>query len=518
MNHANRCSCGAGAVVMAIAVVSGCKVGPEYRTPDSQVASQYRHAGSGAVESATPAAAKWWTVFDDPALNHLVEMAYRQNPTLQSAAARVLQAQARGGVARGLLLPQEQIAFGDYSVARASKNAPNGAGGDRTTEQWQLGAAASWEMDLWGKYRRGIESTDAAVLASIADYDDVLVTLISDVAAQYLTIRTLQERLDVTRVNVELQKQGLDVAENRFQGGTATELDRLQATALLRNTQSNVPEIEAAIAQAEDRLCVLLGVPPTDLTAILGPARPIPAAPPSVAVGIPADLLRRRPDVRRVEHQLAAQSARIGIAKSDLYPSLSLVGDVRLVSEDLGNLFEGDSVQAFAGPTFRWNVLNYGRIENSVRIEDARFQEFVGAYEATVLRAQGEVETAIAGYLGAQQKALLLTDSVTAAQRAVQVADTQYRGGIADYIRVLNAQQFLQSEQDRLVTTRGAVALNLVSIYRSLGGGWDLRGNRLPLDEKIQAQMRKRTNWGNYLPVSAETRPGGESMNRHSVE
>jgi NodT family efflux transporter outer membrane factor (OMF) lipoprotein len=505
MNTIN-CFRPAYAVVALNVLMSGCMVGPNYKTPPAPVAPEYTDPGSDSVKRETADLAEWWKVFSDPVLDQLVQTAYRQNPTLQAAAVRILEAQARRGIAVGLLFPQQQTAFGDYTRNQLSRNQANVPGGiDRSFDNWEIGAAAAWELDIWGRFRRGIESTDAEVLASVANYDDVLVTLVSDVATEYLSIRILQERLAVATANVEVQRRGLDIANTKFTGGTATELDRTQATALLRDTEALIPDLESAIAQAQSRLCVLLGIAPTDLSERLGAQKTIPVAPASVAVGIPADLLRRRPDIRRAERELASQSARIGIAKADLFPSFSLSGDIRLTSENFGDLFNGDSVQAFGGPSFRWAILNYGRIENSVRIEDARFQQLIGQYENSVLRAQGEVESAIYGYLGAQRQIGLLADSVTAAQRAVQVAETQYQGGVADYTRVLNTQGFLQQEQDRLVSTRGAVALNLVSLYRALGGGWEVRGDRVEIDQRIQDQMRQRTDWNNMLPPSAES-------------
>jgi NodT family efflux transporter outer membrane factor (OMF) lipoprotein len=489
------------AVAVALSCFSpGCMVGPNYQPPPAPVADAYLDPGSDTVKRETVDLANWWTVFNDPVLDDLVQTAYRQNPTLQSAAVRVLEAQARRGIAVGLLFPQQQVGFGGYNRYHLSENQANAVrGADRNFDDFQLGAAATWELDIWGRFRRGIESADAEVLSAVASYDDALVSLIGDVATEYISIRILQERLAVARANVEVQKRGLQIAQDRFTGGTATELDRTQATALLRDTEANIPQLESGIAQGQSRLCVLLGIPPKDLNEMLGDKGGIPAPPATVGVGIPADLLRRRPDIRRAERDLAAQSARIGIAKADLYPSFSLVGDIRLASENFGNLFEGDSVQAFGGPSFRWNLFNYGRIENNVRVEDARFQALIGVYEDTVLRAQGEVESFIAGYTGAQRQIGFLGDSVTAAQRAVQVAETQYRGGIADYTRVLNTQDFLQTEQDRLVSTRGTVALNLVSLYRALGGGWEIRPEHLPLDDKTRNQMRQRTDWGKLI-------------------
>lgn len=482
--------------------VSGCMVGPDYKEPAAPLAKEYRQAGTPAIKQERPDLAKWWTVFGDPAINDLVQLAYRQNPTLQQAAVRVLETQAQLGIAVGLLFPQNQAAFGEYDRVRISKNPPNFAPGTTAAyNTWKLGIGASWELDVWGRYRRGIESADAQMWAAVANYDDVLVTLIANVASEYIQIRALQEELAVTKANVEVQKRGLQIAEDRFKGGTATDLDRMQATSLLRDTESNLPRIEAQIVQEQNRLCILLGIPPKDLSAMLKGKREIPQSPASVAAGIPAELLRRRPDVRRAERDLAAQSALIGVAKSDLYPSFSLNGDFRVYSEKFSRLFDGNSVQAFVGPSFNWALLNYGRIENNVRVQDAKFQELVSQYETVVLQAQSEVENSIALYLGAQGQVVLLNDSVVAAARAVDLAEMQYRGGIADYTRVLNTQSSLQTEQSRLVSSRRDVALNLVSMYRALGGGWELRGTTVPIDPKIQQQMRQRTDWGNFLPV-----------------
>jgi len=479
---------------------TGCMLGPNYRTPSAPLADAYIDPGSDSVKRETSDLAQWWNVFNDPILNDLVMTAYKQSPTLQAAAVRVVEAEARRGIAYGLLFPQQQEAFGSYTRYRLSENQANTpANFERSYDDFQLGGAVSWELDIWGRYRRGIESADAEVLAALATYDDALVTLIGDVASEYISIRIVEERLAVARANVEVQKRGLQIADARFTAGTATELDRTQATALLRDTEAKIPEFESAILQGESRLCVLLGIPPKDLADRLGDKHVIPVSPASVAVGIPADLLRRRPDIRRAERTLAAQSPRIGVAMADLYPSFTLVGDIRLASENFGNLFSADSVQAFGGPGFRWALFNYGRIQNNVRVEDARYQALVSDYEQTVLRAQGEVESFIAGYLGSQRQIGSLTESVAAAQRAVEVAETQYRGGIADYTRVLNTQDFLQTEQDKLVSTRGSIALNLVGLYRALGGGWDLRPERLPLDENIRKEMRNRTDWGKML-------------------
>jgi len=439
----------------------------------------------------------------------------------------VLEAQARRAFAVGLLFPQQQDAFGDFYWNQASENtgaprpessptldrigmltSPIGTlaraavgdpGIDNVFNNWTVGFGASWELDIWGRYRRGIEAADAQVLATIASYDDVLVSLIAEVATNYVLLRTLEEQLVVTLNNVEIQRRGFELADTKFEGGTTTGLDPAQAEALLRDTEALAIAFQARIAQTKAILCVLLGLPPQNLSSMLGDIKTIPAPPESIAIGIPAELLRRRPDIRRAERVLAAQSALIGIATSELYPRFSLTGELGLSAEDFSDLWRGDSFQAFVGPSFRWAILNYGRIENNIRVQDAAFQALISEYESIVLRAQGEVEQAIARFNGAHDQVGALTLSVNAAERAVELAEQQYSGGIADYTRVLNTQEFLTTVQSRLVATRGAVALNLIALYRSLGGGWELRAAKDLVPAEIKDQMKTRTGWGTMI-------------------
>jgi NodT family efflux transporter outer membrane factor (OMF) lipoprotein len=490
-------------VVVAALAAAGCAVGPDYEEPAVPAAEVYRDTGDDSVERAPADLSTWWTVFQDPVLTELVQSAVRDNPSLHAAAVRILEAQSIRGVAIGLLFPQEQNLTGSYTLNRLSEERAN-FGGDPTFQDYDLALGAAWELDIWGRFRRGIEAADAEVLATLANYDDVLVTLIADVASNYMALRTIEERLAVARSNVVIQTRALDIARARFEGGTVTELDAAQAASLLRQTESLIPSLEAGRRQAENALCVLLGLPPTELQALLAGNPALPAPPATVAVGIPADLIRRRPDVRRLERQVAAQSARIGIARADLYPAISLVGSIGVAAEDAGDLFTEDSIDAFGGPTFRWPVLNYGRITNNILAEDARFQALVLDYRNLVLRVQGEVESGISGYLGAQRQAALLGQGVAAARRAVEIAELQYRGGTADYTRVLNTQQFLAEVEDLLAVTRGQVALNLVGLYRALGGGWEMRSGQDLLPEPIKEEMRERSNWGSALAVDAE--------------
>jgi NodT family efflux transporter outer membrane factor (OMF) lipoprotein len=491
-------------IAAAIATLSlaGCMmIGPDYVRPPAPTPEHWMESGEATIAQEHADYSGWWTLFGDPTLTTLVETAYRQNPSLQAAGARVLEAEANRGIAIGTLYPQLQQASGSYSYTRASKNAANQSGPtiDTTFSDWSVGLDAAWELDFWGRFRRGIESADAQLLASVAAYDDALVSLVAEVALNYISLRTLEERLAVAHANVEIQQSSYDIVSEKFRGGAVTKLDEEQAASLLQDTRALIPGFEASIRQTQNTLCLLLGIPPQDLGDILGGARPIPNAPPQVAVGIPAELLRRRPDIRRAERSLAAQSALIGVAKSDLLPRLSLVGTIGVESTDFADLFTGDSFQAFGGPSFRWAILNYGRIINNVRVQDAEYQALVSDYENTVLRAQSEVESAIAGFLGARRQVDFLARSVDAARNAVTLADLQYREGAADYTRVINTQQFLLTEQDKWVSTRGAVALNLTVLYRDLGGGWELRAGKDFVPPETAKQMRERTYWGDRL-------------------
>jgi len=482
-------------------------VGPNYIRPPAPTADVWIETGDPAIRRETTDVSAWWTVFNDPVLNTLVETAYRQNPSLRAAGVRVIEAQARRGIAIGQLFPQQQEAFGQATSNEISENRANrGAPGLISDfDDWQVGFDATWELDMWGRFRRSIEATDAELLASVASYDDVLVSLIAEVARNYTLLRTLEGQLAVARDNVAIQQRSFEIADAKFKGGTVTELDSAQAASLLHNTEAQIPSLESSIRQTQNTLCILLGIPPQDLQYILGGARSIPIPPAEVAVGIPADLLRRRPDIRRAERLLASQSAQIGVAKADLFPRFALFGTISVAAQDFDDLFKSDSLENFGGPSFRWAILNYGRIQNNVRVQDARFQALIGDYENTVLQAQGEVENAIAAYLGTQRQVNFLSSSVASAARAVELAEFQYREGAVDYTRVLNSQQFLVTEQDRLVFTQGSVALNLVAMYKALGGGWELRIGKDLVPQETRQQMIERTFWSEMITTEEQT-------------
>jgi NodT family efflux transporter outer membrane factor (OMF) lipoprotein len=483
----------------------GLMVGPDYEPPEPPLANQYREPSGTEVLAASTEYRDWWKAFGDPALDSLVERAYRGNRTLRAAGVRVLEAQASRGIAVGNLYPQQQDAFGSltyYESSRRIANAPT----NRRFHDWETGFDAAWELDLWGKFRRGVEAADAELLASVASYDDVLVSLIAEVAFNYTQYRTVQEQLAVARTNLAIQQRSYDIAYARYRDGAASGLDSAQAKSLLESTHSTIPRFEAALHQTEHVLCVLLGIPPTELPELHGQTAQIPQPPASVVVGMPAELLRRRPDIRFVERTLAAQSARIGIAKADFFPSLSLLGSIGVSASDASDLFSGGSMAAFGGPSLRWKILNYGRVTNNVRVQDARYQAYLNDYEDVVLRAQQEVESSIAGYLGAKREASALENAVNAAQRAVDLALDQYREGATDYTTVINTQQVLVSQQDRYVATRGSEVINVLALYKALGGGWELRDGADFVSDETKKQLKDRTYWGGLLDDETRAR------------
>jgi len=507
--------------------LSGCfKVGPNYSRPPVAVSEAWLDVGDQRVKPEATQYRNWWRVFDDPVLDRLVDQAYRENLSLKIAGVRVLEARAQLGIAVGELFPQTQQASGSLQYIRPSEQSSQlvlaSASGlspaSSTISFWQsqIGLGANWEIDFWGKFRRAIESGNANWLASIANYDNALVSLTSNVANSYIQIRTLEKRVVIARENIETQKESLRIADARYQYGTASELDVDQAKTVLYNTEASIPPLEALLRQAKDSLSVLLGLPPSHLADELAGSSDIPLSPTEVIVGIPADLLRRRPDVRSAELQAAAQCAQIGVTKADLYPALSLTGSFGFVSTDLGkaslaDMFKWSSRNIQAGPSFQWNIFNYGQITNNVRVQDARFQELLITYQNAVLAAQQEVEDSLIAFLKAQEQAESLARSATAAKGALDVAIRQYREGIVDFTTVLVAQQALLNVQDNLATTLGNIASNLVGVYRALGGGWEVREGNDFVPSEIKKEMAKRTGWGKLLaPTSYNPLPAEE--------
>ncbi|HTV45121.1 MAG TPA: efflux transporter outer membrane subunit [Stellaceae bacterium] len=500
--------------VLALAlplVATGCMVGPDYRSPQVRVAARFLEASNPSVETRREEYRDWWQVFRDPVLDRLIDIAYHQNLTLLAAGTRVLQARAELGVAIGDFYPQSQQATSSLIYLRPSHADPTAARQSLVSGFWRasLGASLDWELDFWGKFRRAIQSADAAYLGSIASYDDVLVTLLGDVATTYIGIRTLETQIDIAQDNIVKQKKALAIAEARYHGGVATKLDVYQAQNVLGQTEATVPQLTAELDQGLDALRVLLGMAPRPLDNLLAGPTTIPVPPDTVATGIPADLVRRRPDIRAAELAAMAQSAQIGIAEAELYPAFSLFGTFGTVSANiaghkLSDIVMGKGITFGFGPSFSWNILNYGQITNTVRVQDAKLQELLVDYQNTVLTAQQQVEDGLATYLQSRQQVDDLRASVAAANAALGLAFLQYRLGTRDFTTVLTAEQNLYTAQTDLATAKGNVATGLATVYRALGGGWQIRDDQEFVPAQTVEEMRARTNWGELLPA-----PGG---------
>lgn len=493
----------------------GCTVGPDFATPQAALQDEWTQKDDPQFASDAAVNSQWWKAFNDPALETLVQLARQDNLPLQTAGLRILEARARLGIAIGLQYPQTQELFGSATGVGLSKNAPNNVGTNRFYYDYQAGFDASWELDFWGKYRRGVEAERASLTASVAEYDNALVSLTAEVARTYVAIRTLEVLLGLARDNIRVQEDGLKMAESRFRNGVTTELDVTQARTLLESTRATVPVLEARQRQAENALSTLLGRPPGAARTLLDGPPTIPKPPGQVALGMPAGLLRRRPDIRRAELDAAAQCAQIGIAKTDFFPSVSILGNIGFETSsgggvqsgraDFHNFFDGGSLFYAWGPGVRWPILNYGRIKDNVRVQDARLQQLLVQYQDTVLNAAQEVEDALIGYRNAQQSASMLQSSVDTAKRSVELAALQYREGAVDYQRVLDAERSLLDQQNRLAETCSSIATNLVALYKALGGGWELRQGEPFVSPDTQRQMQQRTDWGRLLPPP--TRP-----------
>jgi NodT family efflux transporter outer membrane factor (OMF) lipoprotein len=483
-------------------------VGPDFKKPTAPVAPSYLGVpGKPMPPSSGRELLDWWTVFNDPTLNQLIELAYKQNLTLLSAGTRVIAARAQLGVAIGYVFPQQQTLDGALNYNRASR-ADVFSTIEPSHDFWRasLGPQVAWELDFWGKFRRGVESADAAYLASIATYDDVLVTLLGDIATTYIGIRTVERQIELAKSNIVRQRKALRIAQVRFNEGSTTRLDVYQAQNVLGATEAQVPQLQVQLQEGVDLLHVLLGVPPQPLDGLLDRSIGIPQAPNNVELGMPADLLRRRPDIRAAEFAAAAQSAQIGVAKADLYPAFSLLGSVGLVSSNvspanLGDFFTHKALTFSFGPSFQWNILNYGQITNNVRVQDANFQSLLIDYKNTVIKAQQEVEDGVAAFILAREEASALARSVKAAQGALGIAFDQYNEGLVDFTTVLTAEQNLLTAENDLAIARGSIATSLARTYRALGGGWEIvRNGNSFITPETREEMVNRTDWGDVLP------------------
>jgi len=479
------------------------RVGPDFQP---QHESWSEHWSSASIEQVTsvaprpneqPDAREWWRVFGDENLEQLIAAADANNSDLKIAALRVIEARAQLGIALAGRYPQVQQANADV-LASARKRHDGFDPRSGAYIQYGLGFSIGWELDFWGRFSRAIESADASFFAAQDNREDALVLVHAQVADTYFTLRTTEARLRIARENAQLQKRSYDITQKLFKSGETDELDLQQAKTQYLGTLSSIPVFESQIAVARHALSVLLGRPPGPLPELdVQPAKAglVPLIDHAVLQDVPAKLLLRRPDVRAAEQKMAAQSALIGVAKADLYPSISLVGTLAWSASSLAGA--PSTLGVAAGPSITWNLFDHGLITNNVRVQDARLQQLIVAYQETVREAAREADDAATALSAALQRDTILNDAQGAAQRSLTLANTIYREGYSDFQRVLDAQRALSAQQDAFVVNRGNAASSLIALYKAVDGGWDL--DQPLIDPATRAQMQRRTDWGDLL-------------------
>lgn len=467
-------------MVLLTTTCAGCaSVGPDYRRPDVPVYENWhtRVGDNPAAREPNPESlAEWWTTFNDANLTRLIERAVKGNLDLKQARAQIREARARRGIAESGFLPSLN-GSGSATWTRTTGNGVANATSNGNSELYSANFDASWELDLFGGVRRSVEAAQGDLQASEESLRNVLVSLLSEVALNYFDVRSYQDRINVAESNLQSQAETYQLTQWRYQAGLADELAVQQARYNLENTRSQIPVLRTGLDAAMNRIAVLLGEQPGAVHVELEQPEPIPVPPLQVAVGVPADLLRRRPDVRQAERELAAQTARIGVATADLYPKLTLSGSIGLETLSLKNLSSG-TVALSGGPSITWAIFKGGAIRQNIKLQSALQEEALVYYESVILGALEEVENALRAYVETQERRKSLSDATQAAQKAAELAQQKYQAGLIDFTSVLDAQRSLLSLQEQFVISNGNVSANLVRVYKAIGGGWtSLSGN-----------------------------------------
>ncbi|SFV62401.1 putative outer membrane protein [hydrothermal vent metagenome] len=478
---------------------TGCSiVGPDYKKDKEQ---KLPATWNTKLTKSDVNITQWWKLFDDEVLNTLVQKTYEQNLDLRSAGLRILQARASLGISEGLHFPQVQTLSGSLAGVRRSGDTFTSAG---------VNFDVGWEMDVWGKYARGIESSEASLYASVASYDDILVSVIAEVARNYINFRTAQQRAAFAKRNIEIQTRVTRMTEVQFNAGNVTELDMQQARTQLYTTQSLLPSFQLAQIQSRNAIAVLLGALPQDVDKILRAKEVnedsfIPTVLLKDDFQIAADIVRRRPDLQVAELQARAQNARIGISKAELYPSFTLFGSLGYNTNNTSNnwVSVGDAVGISAGPAFSWNIFAYERIKNQVRVQDALFQESLTNYNKKVLLAVQEVSNALNGYKLTKEQLGLNEKAIRATTRAYELSITQYDNGLVTYQRLLSTVENLTRNEDNYAQIKGSIAIEVISLYKALGGGWEINKDKIYLNETDKKVLKDRgVDWGDYLELT----------------
>lgn len=456
--------------LLYLAFLASCTVGPNYQAVlPADTAKPF--VGPGADPSSTGDITRWWRTFKEPKLNQLISRALAANQDLKIATSRVAEAKAARTVARADFYPQVS-AGGGASRSQSSEAASTFGEGGQTSNFFNLNLDASWEPDIFGATRRNVQAATADVQAATENARDVQVGLISEVAAAYLELRGFQARKSVAERNLKSQTETLELTRSRLDAGVANDLDVARAEAQTETTAATLPSIEASLRRTIYRLGVLLGGTPGSVVDELIGAKAQPVAPPAVPVGLPSDLVRRRPDVRRAERELAAATARIGVAVADLYPRFSLTARVGTSALEAEELFKGKGSLWSLGPSLNWPVFTAGKIRGNIAVQSARQEQAALGFEKSVYGALEDVEASLISFGQEQKRYASLTRSVNATRRASSLANDRYRAGLENFLTVLEADRQLLLAEEAQVISQTQVSLNLVRLYKALGGGW----------------------------------------------
>ena len=459
-------------------ILAGCAVGPNYQPPKSTTPASWSETQLGGATNSMPPVTEWWKTFNDPVLNSLISRAVTNNLDLRIAEGRLREVRAIRAGAYWNLAPTITGA-GGYHDQQESKNAPYVAPPFHT-DLYDAHFDASWEIDIFGGLRREVQEANALFQTVEEDRHAVLVSTLAEVARNYIEVRGYQRRYTIATDNIKAQTEAVEIARARFNAGLTSELDVKQAEALLATTRSQLPALETSAKQGIHQLGVLLGQPPGALLAELTGSAPVPVTPPVVPVGLPSELLRRRPDVRRAERQLAADTAVIGVATAELFPKFALLGTGGLQSLSAGNWLTGGSKYWTAGPTMTWRIFDLGHVHSQIRAANAHAEQTLAAYEKTVLVAFNDVEDALVAYANEQVRQRALAEAVAANRRALELANELYTKGLGNFLNVLDAERSLYQTTDQLADSERAVADNLVALYKALGGGWETPNENNP--------------------------------------
>jgi NodT family efflux transporter outer membrane factor (OMF) lipoprotein len=460
-------------IFVVAAMLTGCTVGPNYHEPPANAPSKWASPLNGGETNGPSADVQWWKSFRDPELDSLIARAAESNLNIRAAFARVRQARFERGIAKGGFWPTlDTTASYSYNRASATGLLPIPPGTPLEANLYQAGFDSAWELDIFGATRRSVEAASAELAGAEFGRRNLLLSVFAEVARNYVQARSYERRLDVLRKNIKVQEDTLSLTRDLFSKGLVSELDVQQSESLLATTEAEEPAFDTGFRGSAYRLAVLMGQPPGALLDELAANAPVLAEPPVVPVGLPSDLIHRRPDIQQAERQLAAATARIGVAKADLFPQFSLTGNIGLESISASDWFTAGSRFWTVGPAAQWRLFEAGRIRANIHLQTARQEEALAVYEQSVLTAFEDVENALTAYAHEQVRRQSLTRAVEADEKAAQLAEDLYRHGLADFLRVLESQRSLYQSQDALIESDQIVSSNLIALYKALGGGW----------------------------------------------